>query len=69
MKKTLCLLSTSLFALLSCSGSGEPKPKDKLISLYDANSKLYILSLDSNVASMRTFHHKDDDDVPDVYFM
>ena len=45
----------------------DPKPsEEKLISLYDGASKYYVRNLNSKdtIASLRTFHHKDYDDVP-----
>lgn len=57
----------------SSSGSSSeidpPTPITKTISLYSPNSKFYINSLSKdNVATLKTYHHKDFNDVPFVDF-
>ncbi len=69
MKKYSLFLIIPSLLISSCS---EVKQKDEtpLISLYDENSKLYLGSVENkdNIYSLRTYHHKDYDDVPFVDF-
>ena len=51
-----------------CGYSYTDSETRRLINLYDANSKYYMRTLTDkdSIASLRTFHHKDYDDVPFV---
>lgn len=55
--------------MCSCNGS-KPQEATPLITLFDENSKLYITKIDNKdtTSSLRTYHHKDYDDVPYVDF-
>ena len=61
-------LSDASIESVSESESSEPAP-ERLISLYNKDSKFYINSLTaSNISSLKTYRHKDFDDVPFVDF-
>ena len=66
----ICSCATIEKSNTNPSGDNDPSSQDKLISLYDANSKYYVRNLKDldTISSLRTFHHKDYDDVPFVDF-
>ena len=71
MKKQNLLLLTISVLLVACTNNTiTPKEKTPLISLFDETSKLYVTKVNANdfISSLRTYHHKDYDDVPFVDF-
>lgn len=69
MKKYSFYLIIPSLLISSCAGVKQ-KDETPLISLYDENSKLYLGSVENidSIYSLRTYHHKDYDDVPFVDF-
>ena len=55
---------------LNSDSSLEPEKPEKLISLFNATSKYYMRTLEDkdSISSLRTYHHKNYDDVPFVDF-